>query len=164
MPRTSCSSQRLLSSRPSDVDGSRRKTAERRRAPDSADRPASLHRCPLLSWNTHPRAGTRRHRRSRALEVSLDKHGQLEPDAGGESGRRLEELDPPGQLPGDPEAGADSLAWREIAGCGVVEAGASVDDLADESSSDATDTDFLDAAAVLHRVVRNLGGGEQQVE
>src|SRR6266480_5188341 len=89
---------------------------------------------------------------------------RLEPDACGESGRRAEELDPPGQLPGDPEAGTDSLAWREIAGCGVVEAVASVDDLADESSSGASNTDFSDAAAVLDRVVRNLGGGEQQVE
>src|SRR4051794_34264806 len=58
----------------------------------------------------------------------------LEPDACGESGRRVEELDPPGQLSGDPKAGADSLAWREITGRWGVEAVASVDDLADESS------------------------------
>lgn len=99
------------------------------------------------------------------LEASVRRsRAHLEPDACGESGRRLEELNPPGQLPGDPEAGTDSLAWREIAGCGVVEAVASVDDLADESSSGASDTDFLNAAAVLHRVVPNLGGGEQQVK
>jgi len=76
----------------------------------------------------------------------------------------VEELDPPGQLSGDPEAGADPLTWCEIAGCGIVEPVASVDDFADEASSGASDTDFLNATAVLHRVVRNLGGGEQQVE
>jgi len=76
----------------------------------------------------------------------------------------VEKLGRPGQLPGDPEPGTDSRAWREIAGCGIVEAVASVDDLADESSSGASDTDFLNAAAVLHRIVRNLGGGEQQVQ
>src|SRR6185295_9861366 len=88
----------------------------------------------------------------------------LEPDACGESGRRVEELGRPGQLPGDPQTGTDSLAWREIAGRGVVEAVASVNDLADESSSCTSDTDFLNAVAVLHRVVRDFGGGEQQVE
>jgi Winged helix DNA-binding domain len=99
------------------------------------------------------------------LEASVRRsRAHLEPDACGESGRRLEKLDPPGQLSGDPEASADPLTWREIASCGVVEAVASVDDLADESSSGASDTDFLDTAAVLHRVVRNLGGCEQQVE
>src|SRR6266581_3813421 len=103
-------------------------------------------------------------RSSMRTSSAVNARSRLEPDACGEPGRRVEELDPPGQLPGDPEAGTDSLAWREIAGCGVVEAVASVDDLADESSSGASNTDLLDAAAVLHRVVHNLGGGEQQVE
>jgi hypothetical protein len=89
---------------------------------------------------------------------------RLEPDACGESRLRVEELDLPGQLPGDPEAGTESLAWREIAGRWLIEAVTLVADLADESSPRASDTDLADAAAFLHRIVRNLGDGEQQVE
>lgn len=76
----------------------------------------------------------------------------------------MEELDPPGQLPGDPEAAPDSSAGCEIAGGWIVEAGASVDDLAYESAVGAFDPDLLDLAAVSTGVGRDLGGGEQQVE
>jgi hypothetical protein len=72
----------------------------------------------------------------------------------------VEELGRPGQLPSDPEAGTDSLAWREIAGRGVVEAVASVNDLADESSSDASATSEelgITATAPLHyRLARTV--------
>jgi hypothetical protein len=76
----------------------------------------------------------------------------------------VEEVDPPRQLPRDPQTGSESLARREVACRGVVEAGPSVDDLADESALGAPDANFFDPAAVLDRVPGDLGDGEEQVE
>ncbi|MBV8989817.1 MAG: hypothetical protein JO372_14775 [Solirubrobacterales bacterium] len=76
----------------------------------------------------------------------------------------MEELDLPGQLPGDPEAATGSGAGCEVAGGGIVEATASVDDLADEAAVGPSDADLLDATAMLDGVGRDLGGGEERFE
>src|SRR5437868_11243078 len=89
---------------------------------------------------------------------------RLEPESRGESVRRAEELDSPGQLPGDPEAGADAFPWSQVAGCGVVEALACIDDLADEPPLGAAHADIFDATAVPDGVRGDLGGGEQHVQ
>ena len=76
----------------------------------------------------------------------------------------MEELHPPRQLSSDPEAGSGSRARGEVAGSGIVEAEATVDDLADKSAVDGADPDILDAGAMLDGVGRYLGGGEEHLE
>ena len=90
--------------------------------------------------------------------------GLLKPDASREPRRRVEELDLPGQLSGNPEAGTDPLMRREVAGRRIVEAIPSIDDLAHKAPLRASDTDFSDAASVSHRVVRDFGSREQEIK
>src|SRR4029450_1927521 len=125
----------------------RRRTATRTRS-DAAWRLAGLHRT----------------RRAESAFATNRRREQLEPHARREPSWRSEELDPPRQLPGHPEAGADSFSRREVARRGVVEAAASIDDFADESALCAPDADVFHAASVFDGVGDDLGRGEEHVE
>src|SRR5262249_15476389 len=87
----------------------------------------------------------------------------LQPDSGRAPGGRLENRDLPGQLPGAPEARADTRSRCDKAGGGVVEALAAVDDLADEPAVRAPNANLRAPPAVLERVRSHLGGGEKHV-
>jgi hypothetical protein len=67
-------------------------------------------------------------------------------DPRGEAVRRGEELDLPGELPGDPQAATGSRTWCQVARGGIVEAGAGVDDLASEASDGPSDACVAHAA------------------
>src|SRR4051812_26672694 len=57
----------------------------------------------------------------------------LEPDPCGEAVRPAEELDPPRELPGDPQADASPFPRSEVTRRRLVESVASIDDLAHET-------------------------------
>src|ERR1700753_754620 len=99
-----------------------------------------------------------------SLIVVLLPSARSQPDPRGESVRGADELDVPGELAGDPEAGAAAGAGREEARRRVIEPGAAVDHLADEAALDRPRPNRRDAAAVDARVGRDLVGREQQVE
>jgi hypothetical protein len=73
-------------------------------------------------------------------------------------------VDLPGELPGDPEAGAGPVPRRKVSGRRIVEARSPVDDLAHEPAPGAAGSDLPDPAAVPDRVVRDLGDGQEHVE
>src|SRR4029450_4338468 len=85
----------------------RRRTATRTRS-DAAWRLAGLHRT----------------RRAESAFATNRRREQLEPHARREPSWRSEELDPPRQLPGHPDAGSDSFSRREVARRVLVDAAA----------------------------------------